>query len=255
MPRGNCLDHGTKQIKMPWTREGGRFTLLFEQAAMTLVREMPVLAAVRTIGVSDTRPWRVVQFYVAQALAKVDLGRVKAMALDGTASKRGHNYVTVFIDLDRKQKPVIFVIPGKGKGKGCLVLFRRFLREHDGDHNNIAEVVCDMSPVFLAAIGESFPGVNVDGFLAAQLFTTAVNEVRKAEAKERKRPKTTRWAVLKAASSGKLTKKQQQALIELEIGGFATATAWRLKEMPHWIRKATSARAVPWPSPTSPAMP
>ncbi|TAN34090.1 ISL3 family transposase, partial [Patescibacteria group bacterium] len=37
-----------------------------------------------------------------------------------TASKRGHNYVTVFIDLDRKQKPVIFVTPGKGKG--CLVV-------------------------------------------------------------------------------------------------------------------------------------
>ncbi|CAO0819682.1 hypothetical protein DFAR_1050041 [Desulfarculales bacterium] len=30
--------------------------MLFEQAAMTLVRgEMPVLAAARTIGVSDTR--------------------------------------------------------------------------------------------------------------------------------------------------------------------------------------------------------
>ncbi|CAO0822369.1 hypothetical protein DFAR_2980016 [Desulfarculales bacterium] len=27
--------------------------------------------------------------------------------------------------------------------------------------NNIAEVVCDMSPAFLAAIGESFPSTNV----------------------------------------------------------------------------------------------
>ncbi|CAO0819713.1 hypothetical protein DFAR_1100007 [Desulfarculales bacterium] len=33
---------------MPWTREGNRFTLLFEQAAMTL-------AAAHIIGVSDTR--------------------------------------------------------------------------------------------------------------------------------------------------------------------------------------------------------
>ncbi|CAO0822253.1 hypothetical protein DFAR_2910027 [Desulfarculales bacterium] len=38
--------------------------MLFEQAAMTLVREMPVLAAARTIGVSDTRLFRVAQFYV-----------------------------------------------------------------------------------------------------------------------------------------------------------------------------------------------
>ncbi|CAO0819778.1 hypothetical protein DFAR_1110048 [Desulfarculales bacterium] len=118
-------------------------------------------------------------------------------------------------------------------------------------------MVCDRLPAFLAAIGEKFPGANVtvDWFHVVQLFTTAVDEVQKAEAKERKLPKATRLAVLKAADGGGLTKKQQQILTERETGGFATATAWRLKEMPRWIRKATSARAVPWPSPTSLAMP
>ncbi|CAO0819784.1 hypothetical protein DFAR_3180017 [Desulfarculales bacterium] len=42
-----------------------------------------------------------------------------------------------------------------------MVLFRRFLREYGGDHNNIAEVIYDMSPAFLAAIGESVPSANV----------------------------------------------------------------------------------------------
>ncbi|CAO0820747.1 hypothetical protein DFAR_1860031 [Desulfarculales bacterium] len=144
---------------MPWTREGRRFTLLFEQAAITLVREMSVLAAARIIEVSDIRLWRMAQFYVAQALSKMDLGGVKAVALDGTASKRGHNYVTIFIGLGRKQKPVIFVTPGKGTD--CLVLFRRLLHEHGGDHNNIVEVVCDMSPAFLTAVGDGSPCVNV----------------------------------------------------------------------------------------------
>ncbi|CAO0821713.1 hypothetical protein DFAR_2590011 [Desulfarculales bacterium] len=70
-----------------------------------------------------------------------------------------------------------------------------------------------------------------------------MDEVRKAEAKERKLPKATRWAMLKAADGGRLTEKQQQTLTELETGGFTTATAWQLKEMLRWIRKATSARA------------
>ncbi|CAO0820662.1 hypothetical protein DFAR_170008 [Desulfarculales bacterium] len=118
---------------------------------------MPVLAAARIIGVSNMRLCLVIQVYVPQALSKIDLGGVKAVALDQIASKRGHNYVTVFIDLGRKQKPVIFVTPGKGKGKGCLVLFRRFLREHGVGHNNLAEVVCDMSPASLTVIGESLP--------------------------------------------------------------------------------------------------
>ncbi|CAO0822215.1 hypothetical protein DFAR_2880003 [Desulfarculales bacterium] len=47
--------------------------MLFEQAAMTLVLEMPVLAAARIIGVSNARLWQVIQFYVSQALSKIDL--------------------------------------------------------------------------------------------------------------------------------------------------------------------------------------
>ncbi|CAO0822947.1 hypothetical protein DFAR_330005 [Desulfarculales bacterium] len=63
-------------------------------------------------------------------------------------------------------------------------MFYRFLCEHSGGYNNIAEVVCDMSPASLATIGESFPGTNVtvDWFHVVQLFTTTVDEVRKAEA-------------------------------------------------------------------------
>ncbi|CAO0823909.1 hypothetical protein DFAR_3990034 [Desulfarculales bacterium] len=199
--------------------------MLFEQAVMTMVREMSVLAAARIIGISDTRRWRVVQFYVTQALSKRNLDGVKAVALDETASKRGYNYVTVFIGRDLKQKPVIFITPGKGKG--CLALFRRLLREHGGERNNIAEVVCGMSPALLATIGKSVPGADVTmyWFHVVQLSTTAVDEVRKAEAKERKLSKATRWAVLKAADGGRLTEKQQQALTELKTGGFTTVTA------------------------------
>ncbi|CAO0820354.1 hypothetical protein DFAR_1540005 [Desulfarculales bacterium] len=73
-----------------------------------------------------------------------------------------------------------------------------------------------------------------------------MDEVPKAEAKEHKLPKATRWAVLKAADGSRLTEKQQQALTELETGGFDSATTWRLKEMLRWIRKATSVRAAQW---------
>ncbi len=34
-----CPDHGVKRIQTPWAREGSRFTLLFEQAALMLARE------------------------------------------------------------------------------------------------------------------------------------------------------------------------------------------------------------------------
>ena len=65
---------------------------------MTLVREMPVLAAARFIGITDKRLWRIVEHYVAKALRWLDLSGLTALAFDETASRRGHNYVTVFID-------------------------------------------------------------------------------------------------------------------------------------------------------------
>ncbi|CAO0820565.1 hypothetical protein DFAR_160009 [Desulfarculales bacterium] len=58
VPRVDYPDHGIKQVKRPWTREGSRCTSLLEQVTMTLVREMPVLAAARIIGVSNMRLWR-----------------------------------------------------------------------------------------------------------------------------------------------------------------------------------------------------
>ncbi len=95
----------------------------------------------------------------------------------------------MFIDLDRTQKPVVFVAPGKGKR--CLARFRDFMVSHGSEANGIVEVVCDMSPAFLAAIGETFEQANVtvDWFHG------------KAEAKHNTMPKALRWAVLMGPST------------------------------------------------------
>jgi len=245
VPRTNCQKHGVKRIKVPWARKGSQFTLLFEQAAMTLVREMPVLAAARIMEITDQRLWRIVNFYVQQTMRSIDLSSLEAFGLDETASKRGHNYVTVFIDLERSEKPVIFATPGKGKQ--TVHSFKKFLEKHGGEANNIVEVVCDMSKAFLSATEENFPlsYATVDWFHVVQLFTKAIEEVRRAESKEHSLPKATRWAVLKASDKG-LTESQIDAIVELEVADLCTAKAWRIREMLRWVNKAESLRAAKW---------
>ena len=144
------------------------------------MREMPVLAAARIMEITDQRLWRIVVHYVGQAVARLDLTRVTAIGLDETAAKRGHTYVTVFIDLDRTDKPVVFVTPGRGKD--TVAKFKGFLATHGGSPGRIVEVVCDMSGAFIAAIGESFDNaaITVDWFHVVQLFTKALDEVRRA---------------------------------------------------------------------------
>jgi transposase len=166
VPRVDCPMHGVRRIKVPWARPESGFTLLFEQAAVLLMREMPVAAAARLIGVTDKRLWRVLAFYVGRAVARLDLEKLAAIGLDETATKRGHVHVTVFIDLDATEAPVRFVTPGKGKQ--TVAAFRAFMIEHGGEPTRIAEVVCDMSAAFLAAAGEAFPNAAVTGRLVSR---------------------------------------------------------------------------------------
>lgn len=246
VPRVKCPKHGVKQVTVPWARPGSAFTLLFEQAALTLVREMPVRAAARIVETTDTRLWRIVKHYVAQAISRFDLSALRAIGLDETASKRGHNYVTIFIDMERRREPVVFVTPGKGKE--TLARFREFLSAHQGNPDRILEVVCDMSPAFLSGIAEQLPQaeVTVDWFHIVQTFTRALDDVRKRESHVVPLPKHTRWAVLKKASSDALTTHQIKALSELVSQGLDTAIAWRIKERLKWIRQAKTLRAARW---------
>jgi transposase len=184
VPRIRCAEHGVRRIVVPWARKGSRFTQLFEQVVLSLVKEIPVRSAARIIGVSDKKLWRIVFHYISVSIEKLDLSEITAFGFDETAAKRRHNYVTVFIDMDKQKQPVIFATVGKGKDVLCQ--FKRFLRRHGGHADKIVEVVCDMSKAFLAGVKQYFDKatVTVDWFHVVQAFTEAVNKVRILESKE-----------------------------------------------------------------------
>lgn len=245
VPRVRCQEHGVKQIEVPWARKGSKFTLLFEQAAMLLVREMPVLTTANILEMTDKRLWRIVQHYVKSAMNAIDLSGLKAFALDETKSRKGHRYITVFIDLDQTEKPVVFAVAGKGKQ--TLKAFKDHLVAHGGKAEQVVEVVSDMSGAFISGVKAHFTNSShtVDWFHVVQLFTKAVDDVRRAEAKEATLPKATRWATLKNAD-GPLTDKQIDALAELMSMDMQTSKAWRIKEMLRWVRKASSLQGAKW---------
>ena len=102
-----------------------------------------------------------------------------------------------------------------------------------------------MSGSFVSAVQEHFPraDLTVDWFHVVQLFTTAVDEVRRAGSRERELPKGTRWGVLKGRETVK-TQTQAEALQELESEAFA----YRVKEQLRWIRRAETSQAAKWRS-------
>ena len=245
VPRVKCPVHGVHKINEPWARANSGFTLLCEQAILLLCREMPVVKVAEITGINDTRIWRIITHYVSKSLEKIDLSNVYGLGVDETACKRGHNYVTVFVDMDRDTRPVIFATPGKGKE--TFTEFVKHLAKHGGTHENIIEVVCDMSSAFLSAVEDEFPyaAVTVDWFHVVQIFNKAVDEVRKIEAKAVKLPPSSRWAVLKATETAK-TEEQQQALKQLKKEGRETSLAFLIKEKLRWIRGADTKQDARW---------
>ena len=114
---------------------------------------------------NDKRLWRIVLHYVKAAMNRLDLSSLKAFSLAETKSRKGHRYVTVFINLDRVDKSVVFAVAGKGKQ--TLESFKKHLSAHGGKAEQIIEVVSDMSAAFIAGVKAHFPNSShtVDWFM------------------------------------------------------------------------------------------
>jgi hypothetical protein len=101
VPRTACEACGVKQVEVPWARSGSGFTLLFEAMVLAMVKAMPVAAVAQLTGEHDTRLWRVIHHYVGVAREEVSHASVRRVGVDETSLRRGHNYLTLFVDLDK----------------------------------------------------------------------------------------------------------------------------------------------------------
>jgi len=61
-----------KQSKVPWARKGSGFTLLMDSLIVLMAQYMTVTAIAEMIDEHDTRIWRVLQHYVAEARSNED---------------------------------------------------------------------------------------------------------------------------------------------------------------------------------------
>lgn len=225
VPRVRCDTHGVRQVAVPWARAGGGFTLLFEALLMELISAMPVKAVAELVGEHDTRLWRVVHHYVEQARARTDLSEVRRVAVDETASRRGHNYITLFADVD--QARVAFV--AEGKDAATVPAFAADLTEHGGDPEAVTEVCIDMSPAFIKGVGETLPNaaITFDKFHAVKLVNDAVDQVRREEQKKQALLRGTRYIWLRNPEN--LSERQQAVLEALPSRHLRTARAYQIR--------------------------
>jgi transposase len=225
VPRVDCPDCGVQQVKLPWARPGSGFTLLYEALIMVLARDMPVKAISRILGEHDTRIWRVIQHYVKAARAEEFYFDVQRIGIDETSRRKGHRYVTLFVDLD--QSKVIYVT--EGKDAGTIGRFSNEFHGQGGDNDAIKDVCCDLSPAFISGIEECFPNARVtfDRFHVMKLMGEAVDCVRREEQRQVVGLKGSRYYWLKNPET--LNARQRQQLQHLSQRHLKTARAYQIR--------------------------
>lgn len=195
VPRVKNGEGKVTTVQVPWAHPGSGFTMDFEAFAIELVSKMPVAPASRILKLRDTRLWRLVHGYVKRCRDHLDIGQPTRIGVDETAARRGHNYISVFVDLDARR--VLFAC--EGRSSAALHEFKTFLTSKGADPGKVEAFTCDMGPAFLSGIAQVFPkaSVTLDKFHLVAMLSRAVDETRRVESKKSKGLKRTRWLWLK----------------------------------------------------------
>jgi len=228
VPRVKTDDGKVRLIKTPWEGMNSGFTLLFEALLLQLSSNMPVNKVSKLTGISNFRIWELLKRYVNRTLETADYSLVEVVGVDETSSKKGHNYVTLFVDLNEKK--VIFIT--EGKSNETVIDFVEDLKEHHGKADNIKQVCCDMSPAFIKGVQENLSKAELtfDKFHIVKIINEAVDQVRREEVKSEIILKKSRYLFLKNRVN--LTKKESTRFttISLSKKKLKTFRAYMIRE-------------------------
>lgn len=239
VPRVRCPNAGcaVKQIEVPWARSGSGFTLLFEALVLAMARQMPVNVIGGMLGEHDTRLWRIIRTYIETARSQEDFSGVKRIGVDETSSSKGHEYVTLFFDMD--QRKLLFGTVGKdhttvGRFVDDLVL-------HGGDPEIVTDACLDMSKAFIKGIKENFPNASLtfDQFHVIKLMNDILAKIRAEEARQfPEELKKTRYIFLK--NPDRLSADDEKKLFDLTRFNLGSIKAYMIKLALQFVYAATS---------------
>lgn len=159
----------------------------------------------------------------------MDLSQPRQIGVDETSAQRGHDYVSLFVDL--AQRRVVYA--GDGKSAETVEEFGAWLEDHGGAKDRISDVSMDMSAAFVSGVRKTFPKAKItfDKFHIIQLFNKAprgaVDEVRREERRKNPLLKGARHIFLK--NKDNLTHAQRLRLAALEGTNPDTLQAWQIR--------------------------
>jgi transposase len=228
VPRCSCPEHGVKQVRVPWAEPGSRFTALFERLAIDWMQEAGRSATARQLGLSWSEADGIMQRAVERGLARRPATLTPLLGVD-EKSFQGREFVTVVCNL--AAGTVLHIADGRGSEalQSCYAAMTSEQRAA------VDAVAMDMHQPYVQATEIALPEATIvfDKFHIAQLAGEAVDQVRRAEAKQLAaagddRLKGTRYAWLRNPLAEDAAQRRQ--FEPLRHSNLKTARAWAIKE-------------------------
>lgn len=177
-----CPRCGVCVEMVPWAELGSWFTRDFEEHVAYLAQTTDKTTIVNTMRVA----WRTVGAIIARVVERFRPGDplegLTHIGIDELSYRRHHEYITVVID--HVAERVVWARPGKD-----AATLGEFFKELGPERcQKLEAVTIDMSAAYLKAVTEASPQAQVifDRFHVQRLAHNALDDVRRAEVRERK---------------------------------------------------------------------
>ena len=236
VPRLDITDSVKRLVDPPWSGLSNGFTMLFESLVLQLASHMPVHTVSRIISESDYKIWAMLERYVTKALAENDYSDLKAVGMDETSKRKGHDYITLFVDLLKKR--TIFI--AEGNDHTTIEAFVNDLKAHNGSAEAITDVSCDMWPAFIRGVEDNLPNAQItfDRFHIMKIISTAVDMVRKQEVRTQFVLKGAKYIFLKNEQNLTINQRQKRQELSMSRLNLKSIKALHIRENFQEIYKA-----------------
>jgi transposase len=220
-----------RQTELSFSKKGKTYTRAFERYVLDLSQFMTIKDIANHLHISWDTIKGIQKANLKMRYKSIKLKKIKRIAIDEISIGKGHQYITIVMDL--KTRRILYV--GNGKGGDALTLFWEKLKRARA---KIKAVSIDMSPAYLSAVLENLPGATIvfDKFHVVKLFNEKLSDFRRnlynhlSDSEEQKLIKGTRWLLMKNPENLNHDKKEPERLKKaLEINQ-PLSTVYYMKE-------------------------
>jgi transposase len=175
-PRVRCREHGVVVAQVPWARHDTGHTRAFDDQVAWLAVQCSKTAVTQLMRIA----WRTVGAIVTRVCADIDaahdrLAGLRRIGIDEISYKRGHRYLTVVVDHDRRR--LVWAAPGRDKAT-----LETFFDQLGADRcAQITHVTADAADWIASVVAARCPTAVrcADAFHVVAWATDALDQVRR----------------------------------------------------------------------------